>query len=235
MRFPLLVAFTVLAAAATAAPPDVPKTIPAESGEIVEIPLKVPTGTEIGYRIVGGKAAFRELKADAPDQRVFWFNAKKNGTYTVVWWTKGETASATTEIVVGPPAVDPVSPPPAPAPTPVSLAPIPASGLHVLIIFDPLTTSTLTESQRAVIYGQDVRDYLRAKCPKNELNGNRGWQIWPSNTDPSGAPKLWADAFGRTRASNNWIIVSNGVTGTEEKLPADPEAALSLLKKYGEK
>ena len=55
--------------------------------------VKVPAGQEIGYRLVGGKALFRELKTETPGERVFWFNAKAGGVYSVVWWTKGETAS----------------------------------------------------------------------------------------------------------------------------------------------
>lgn len=141
---------------------------------------------------------------------------------------------------VVPPAPVPVPPTPAPTPTPspVNPPPIPATGLHVMMIYDPTTVTTLGEQQKAVIYGQDVRDYLRATCPTNAANGNRGWQIWPNNVDASGAPQLWQDAYKAAKAkagTNNWLVVSNGVSGVSEKLPETVDATMAVLKQYGGK
>jgi hypothetical protein len=136
------------AAALPAAPPEAPARLKAEPGEIVEVAVKVPAGAEIGYRLVGGKALFRELRTETPGERVFWFNAKTAGTYSVVWWTKGETASTETAVEVGPlkpdPKPDPQPDPPKPDPKPVKV-----DSVFVVVVEDATAPRTV-ETARAL-------------------------------------------------------------------------------------
>jgi hypothetical protein len=131
------------------------------------------------------------------------------------------------------PPPNPVDPP-KPVP-PVDPAPIPAAGLHVLVVYDALKLTTLTTEQQGAIYGKDVRDYLRAVCPKGEDGVTAEWRMWPVDVDASGESKLWRDALARPRKSLPWIVVSNGKTGFEGPLPGNAAEMLALLKKYGDK
>jgi hypothetical protein len=94
---------------------------------------------------------------------------------------------------------------------------------------------TLTTEQQGAIYGKDVRDYLRAVCPKGEDGVTAEWRMWPVDVDASGESKLWRDALARPRKSLPWIVVSNGKTGFEGPLPGNAAEMLALLKKYGDK
>lgn len=232
-----LLVLVATVATALSAPPDAPKTIQVEPGEITEVSVKVPTGAEIGFSLVG-KAAFREVKSDDPTVRVYWFHTTKQGTYTVVWWTKGETTSVRTVLQVGAPAPAPAppapGPTPAPAPTPSADAPIPGPGFRVLVVYDPLKLTTLTEAQKGAIFAQDVRDYLNKTCPIGPDGTKAEWRMWPSNVDTSQESKLWQDAYKRPRTGDFWVIVSNGKTGFEGVLPQTKDDMLALLKKYGD-
>lgn len=122
-----------------------------------------------------------------------------------------------------PPGPNPPGPTPPPTPTPV---PIPGDGLHVLVVYDPDKLSAMTDDQRAILYGADVRTYLNSK-------GTDVWRIWKSTVDASNEAPLWKDAFSRKRDSLPWIVVSNGKTGFEGPLPANVASTLTLLKTYG--
>jgi hypothetical protein len=179
-------------------------------------------------------AFFDELRPGEGGQRRFMFQATKPGVYTLGWYTVGDTDGGTiTTITVGPPA---------PQPTPVDpvkpvdpAAPIPAAGLRVLVVFDAAKLSTLTAQQQGAIFSKDVRDYLRANCPKGTDGVTPEWRMWPADVDTTGESKLWQDAFKRPRAGDFWVIVSNGVTGYEGPLPANSADMLALIKKYGGK
>lgn len=117
------VAMTALLCASTggtlrADPPDVPKDLKAEPGQITEVVVKLAAGDDLGYKLASDKALFRELKADSPRERVFWFQAAEPGVYAVVFWTKGEATGTLCTITVGKPKPpEPPAPPPGPQPS----------------------------------------------------------------------------------------------------------------------
>lgn len=121
-------------AALGAAPPDAPASLSAAAGDIVEVVVKVPAKAEIGYRLVGGKALFRELKTDSPNERVFWFNSKTDGTYAIVWWTKGETQSSETVVTVGAAPGPAPKPKPKPDPDPPKPDPVKVDRVFVAVV-----------------------------------------------------------------------------------------------------
>jgi hypothetical protein len=134
--------------------------------------------------------------------------------------------------VVPTPPKPPVPPVP---PTPDVPAPIPAAGLHVLVVYDALQLTKMTATQQGAIYAKDVRDYLRATCPKGDDGETPEVRMWSQDTDATGESKLWRDAFARPRKSVPWVIVSNGKTGFEGPLPGSAADMLKLLKTYGDK
>jgi hypothetical protein len=146
----------------------------------------------------------------------------------------GETQRATVVIGTPTPPAPPVPPvPPVPPPNP---APIPADGLHVLIVYDAKGESALSAAQRAVLYDSALRSYLNQKCPVGPVANQHEWWIVPEGTDFSQLPKKWQDAYARPRKSLPWILVSNpqGGGGFEGPLPADADATLNLIKQYAE-
>lgn len=245
-----------VAAAATgqplsAAPPEVPKSLRAKPGQMVRIVVKADA--ELGYatNFEEGDAFFEELGVKAKGERRFVFQAadddaanKSDRVFVVTFWTGGERVGRAVTITV--PAKRAAEPDVAPTPKekdkekekdkPSADAPIPHPGLRVMIVFDQKRAMQITEEQRAVVYGQDVRDWLRANCVKGADGKTAEARIWPADTDASGESKLWQDAFARAKAKMGanafWIIVSDGVAGTEEVLPATPAATLALLNRY---
>jgi hypothetical protein len=139
-------------------------------------------------------------------------------------------------VVVGTPAppVPPVPPtPPVPPVPPPSPAPIPADGLHVLIVYDDVNKTKMPAAQLNVLYSVKIRDYLDAKAPLGPDGKTHEWRIWDKGIDGSADSKLWGDAMKRPRSSHPWIVVSDGKTGYEGSLPANVDDTLALLKKYG--
>lgn len=252
MRLRFLLPLLVLLPAsflAQAAPPEVPPTLAVDVGEIAEITLKVPAGKDVGYRVVGGKAAFREVKGDNPDERVYWLNGKQ-GKYSIVWWTVGEKGSSVTDVTIGKPTPDviptPKPKPDDPTPSP-DAAPIPVDGFRVFVLYDEMKQAKLTAAQTAPIYSADVRLYLRDKCVKGPDGTTPEWRMWSNDTDASEESKLWQDAYARAKtkaasyrdAKGNaapqdfWLMISTGKTGYEGPLPQTKDEMLAKLKQFG--
>ncbi len=115
----------LLAGLLAAAPPDVPKAVTAEPGELVRVVIKTDSqvGTLRNFTDGTGQPFWGELIAPK-GQRHFVFQAPKTakpGTeYVIGWWAAGELEGVATTITVGgtpdpivkPPPVDPVKPPP---------------------------------------------------------------------------------------------------------------------------
>lgn len=139
------------------------------------------------------------------------------------------TGDAPPPIPVPPIPVPPTPvPPPIPVPPPQPPAPIPAAGLHVLIVYDEASKGSLSPEQTAILATDTIRDYVNGKT-------QGGLRVWRSSVNPAGDDKLWQDAFARTKGKElPWIVVSNGKTGTEQKLPANIDGVMTLLKTYGE-
>lgn len=120
------------------------------------------------------------------------------------------------------------TPGPTPTPDPVPDAPIPVDGLRVLIVYET-ENPDLTPQQQIILFGNEVRSYLRAKCTAEPQGAFR---IWDQNIDTAGDLPLWQKAMERPRASVPWVLISNGKTGHEGPLPSDTRAFIELVKRY---
>ena len=191
------------------------------------------------------------IRADTKATKVRWFScnggdvipqhdnsaifiASAPGRYRVLAWvcSDGEPSEAAQcWITVGtspvPPPVPPVPPVPPTPPTPP--APIPLEGFRVLIVYETAELGRLTGAQRAILTSTKVREYLAAKCAKDGTQP--AFRVYDKDVVPE-LPWL-KDAFKRPRSSLPWIVVSDGKTGYEGVLPADVDATLELLRKYG--
>lgn len=223
-----------------AAPPDVPVALTVKTGQVVRIVAKgdpAKIGTLANFK--DDDALFEELAAKGDPktpQKRFMFQSMKPGVYVLGFFTVGETEGIATTITVVDPAPTPTPAPPKPVdPQPAADAPIPAAGLHVLIVYDAAQLSNLTAAQQGALFSKDVRDYLRATCPKGPDGATAEWRMWPADVDASGESVLWQTAFKRPRVSLPWIVVSNGTSGFEGPLPGSATDMLALLKKYGSK
>lgn len=148
----------------SAAPPEVPKEATAKVGAVKEIVIR--SKGEIGFRLVG-PAAFRELKGDSAEERVFWFVAEEPGSYAIVWWTKGETGSAVTTVTVpGAPAPkpDPKPKPDDPKPDPDPASDATAAKVVVVIVEE---TAVRTAATAKTLYEKSFRDW--AEAGKHEI------------------------------------------------------------------
>lgn len=163
--------------------------------------------------------------------------AVNKGTAESPKWVAVFSEVASCTITIGepvppiPPGPDPKPPDPIP-PTPP--APIPEAGFRVLILYesDPSNVAKLNQSQMVALNGQAVRSYLSSKCIK--VNNQPEWRffdkdgVFAKNADP-----IWQKAMARPRTSVPWVIISDGKTGHEGKLPETGDEILALLKKYG--
>ncbi len=140
----------------------------------------------------------------------------------------------TVVIGVNPPPVPPgPNPPVPPGPTPPGPAPIPESGLRVLIIEETKERGKLPSAVKEIITGKTLRDLWESKLAK-ESDGGPARRIWDKDqagveNDPDA--KVWATAFRRPRASLPWVVISNGKAGYEGPLP-DGVKFMELLKKF---
>lgn len=132
---------------------------------------------------------------------------------------------------VGPQPLPPI-PTPTPDPPPPAPNPIPLPGKRAIIIYKDLGNgrTSLSDKQEDAVYGATLTKYLTDRCTKVE--GTPEFRIWPDTIPLKNASEVWRQVMGRTRTSPNWIVLSNGKTGTEEPLPDDETAILNLAKKY---
>lgn len=122
-------------------------------------------------------------------------------------------------------------PPDPPTPTP---APINADGLHVMIIFETEDKAKLPPGQFDIIYGLEMRTWLKANCAADPQTGDqKAYWIVDKDESLSQLDKKWQDAAKRPRQEIPWLIISNrGKGGYEGPLPADAGAAIKLMEKY---
>ena len=130
-----------------------------------------------------------------------------------------------------PPPIPPVPPVPPPSP-----APIPADGLHVLVVYETSDLSKLPAPQQQILYSTTIRAYLDSKCPLGPDGKTREWRVWDKDVSTTNESKIWQDAMRRPRQSIPWVIVSNPQKGGgfEGPLPANVDDALILIKKFGD-
>lgn len=138
----------------------------------------------------------------------------------------------TPPIPPGPIPVPPGPKPPDPTP-PGPPAPIPGDGLRVLMVYESAELSKMPAAQNAALYSKQVENYLNSHCPPGVDGKTKDWRIWDKDVDTSGEAKIWQDAMKRPWGGAPWIIISNGKTGYEGKLPATEADLLTLIKTYG--
>lgn len=126
-----------------------------------------------------------------------------------------------------PKPVDPVVPV-------VPVDPVPEPVRSFRVIFVKESGSTLPAAQTAIPNAKAIRDYLNAKTTKE---GNQsGWREYdPQQNTTNEQPvmaALWAAVQPKLQAIPCVVIEVNG-KATVLSYPADTDAALNLLKKYG--
>jgi hypothetical protein len=130
-----------------------------------------------------------------------------------------------------PPAPIPVPPPVPPVP-PAPPAPISAPGLRVLIVYEAADLGKYPATQVSILSDGSLRAYLLDHCPKGADGKTAEFRIWDKDVDASGDAKLWQDALKLPRERTPWIVVSNGVTGTQQPLPDNVADTLKLIQKF---
>ncbi len=212
------------AAACLAAPPEAPATLTVGAGKVKEFTVKPSGNKDFGFRLVGGPAAFREMKGDAPGERVFWLIPETDAPISIVWWTVGEKASAVTEVNKG--AKPDVAPEPKPKPDDPK-PPAPVASFRVLLVYE--SGDTLTAAQNGVLYGKAVEEYLAAKCTKDGTLA--GWRRRDKDAATTGDTAtmnaLWAAVKPAVTSTPCVALEVNGKV-TIEPLPA----TVAMLKKY---
>jgi hypothetical protein len=118
-------------------------------------------------------------------------------------------------------------------PVPSVPAPIPVPGLRVLIVAEssPEAMEELPQSQKMILLSQDFRDFLKSKCTR-ESDGSDGFRVFDPQTKPAQDLQHWHTALARPRSVLPWIVISNGTTGTEQKLPVTVDETKTLVLKY---
>lgn len=103
-------------------------------------------------------------------------------------------------------------------------APIPAAGLHVLIVEGTEDRNSIDKGQLAV---------LQTTIIKQEVAGAAGqYRMYDSENPPEAEP--WKTAMARPRQSTPWLIVSNpGKGGFEGPVPGGENAIEDTLKIVG--
>ena len=115
------------------------------------------------------------------------------------------------------------TPPPPPVPGPLS----------VLVVYEQEDLDNYPPGQPAILTSKPVRDYLAAKCAKE--NGVPTFRFLDKDADISNLMpglKAWFEQAKSRKLPT--IILSNGRDVFQGDLPVDPAAMLELLKKYGD-
>ena len=163
---------------------------------------------------------------------VYWLKPKKTGPCEILAMpekiaTEKDILRQLAEVDDGtkpipPPKVDPkVDPVPDQKP-----APIAGDGYQVLIKFN--NKINMPENVFTTIYGPKVTAWMNANVAKGPT-GEPERRVWPADVDMSKAPQKWQDAMKRPSQGDWWVIISNGVTGTEQPLPIGEDAFIELL------
>ena len=156
------------------------------------------------------------------------FNIQLGGKFSIVHSWEG--LSPFTPLPI-PPNPNP-NPPVPPNPVPPIPAPIAAPGLRVLMLYESSQLSKLPVAQSAILYDTGLRTYLDSTTPVGKDGKTHEYRIWDKDVNPAGDDQIWQDALKRPHATIPWILISNGTTGFEGPLPADPASTKALIQKY---
>lgn len=119
------------------------------------------------------------------------------------------------------PDVDPDDPD---DPDPPRPPPIDVDGLHVLIVYESDQASQMKPGHREIFYSQASRSFLNSVAGAN-------WRILDKDSQFTTDSK-WNRALKRPRESLPWIIISNGVTGYEGRLPNNLAELKGMIEIY---
>jgi hypothetical protein len=180
------------------------------------------------------------LPQDVRDRLSGWvFYAQSPGTYRIGAYCGGanKTCSpiAVCTVTVGDPPPGPTPGPTPPGPAPPGPAPIPGDGFRVLMVYESAELSKLPPSQQAVLYSNEVRNYLNSHCVKGPDGKTAEFRIWDQNVNTAAESKTWQDAMARPRKLVPWLIVSNPQKGGgwEGPLPSTVADAMKILTQFG--
>jgi hypothetical protein len=239
MRGKWLLSAAVLAAAALgvqAAPPDVPKEVPANPGQLVRVTVK---GADVGFQPAFGEAeAFFDELAPRDGSRRFVFQATKPGVYVVSFVTVGEGEIVCCTITVGGAPPKPPVPPDPPTPPDPPDPPTPPDALksfRVILVYESADKLRATDPG-GVIFGGPVERWLDANC----TGGRAGWRrrdkdtaaetdtamlgLWNAVKPGAGDPNRITKVPCMVLERNNKVEIVN--------LPGTQTEALALLRKY---
>lgn len=122
-------------------------------------------------------------------------------------------------------------PPPKPVDPDVPAPPRPVTSFHVVMVYE--SGQTLTQAQKNLLYGQDIRNYLDGATTPDA--GTRGWRLRDKDVPVAGETEfqksLWAAIRPKLTSVPCWAIEVNGKVEIVP-LPATVAEGLALLKKY---
>lgn len=102
-----------------------------------------------------------------------------------------------------------------------------APGLRVLVVYP--ARGALPAAQQSIVAGKRVRDYLDAKCAKE--NGEAAYFIWKTGEDVTATPATWQRAYATVKG-DKWVVIGNGAKWTAAPMPDGPDAMLELLRRF---
>ncbi len=207
----------------------------ADAEKAAEEHLKLVEQNSLSTKLGKGLSAAVGIAKAVPGAILSWSIAaiKKSapvaaGVLLTLALTGNLTNPGCTPVVPDPP---PTPVPPIPPVPPVPPTPIPLAGFRVVMSYDK---AALSEDQKAIVYGREVRDYLELKAVIDTDSKDKAYWIIASGSNVSGAPGWVRDVWQKHPGSTSWMVISNGKTGYDGPIPKDKAAAMAMLKQYGD-
>lgn len=214
--------------------PDKPKPVPPSKKLTLPERVEVAVGSVAKIKATGS-ANVQWTWRDSPGLDVdkhgstLYVSAEKDGVYWVFAYTSADgkiNDIAACMIVAG----KGPQPPPEPKPPTPTDWPTTAPGLRVLIVFEEMERHKLAPTQRAIIDGAPIRDWLDMKCVQD--GQVKAWRIFDQNQGVQGAEKHWQEMMGRKRAGVPWVVICNHPKAWYEGvLPASVDELKAIIQK----
>ena len=110
-------------------------------------------------------------------------------------------------------------------------APIEAPGFRVMLVYDDVAVSKMSEAAKAVIFSSEIRTFLNENVEK--VDGKPDYRFVTNTTDMTKDKPYWIKAADRPRPKNPWLMINGKKSGGfEGQAPDNPEAMMALLKKH---
>jgi len=118
-------------------------------------------------------------------------------------------------------------------PTVNPVAPIISHEFRCLILYDAQHTAKLPPIQFAMLFGKDVRDFLKTNCVKDS-DGNPEYRIVDGTPDTTKTfIGVWAEMVAKNPPKTlPWIILTNGSAVLAEDLPTEWAPMTAALNQY---